>query len=48
MRELGLAAEPVKRRVRTTNSNHAFPRYPNLVADLEVTRPDQVWVAEIV
>jgi putative transposase len=47
MRELGLAAEPMKRRVRTTNSNHPFRRYPNLVADLAVTRPDQVWVADI-
>jgi putative transposase len=47
MRELGLAAKPAKRRVRTTNSNHAFPRYPNLVAALEVVRPDQVWVADI-
>lgn len=47
MRELGLAAEPVKRRVRTTNSDHPFPRYPNLVADLAVVRPDQVWVADI-
>lgn len=47
MRELGLVAEPVKRRVRTTNSDHPFPRYPNLVADLEVVRPDQVWVADI-
>jgi transposase InsO family protein len=47
MDELGLAAEPVKRRVRTTNSDHPFPRYPNLVADSEVLRPDQVWVADI-
>ena len=47
MRDLGLAAEPVKRRVRTTNSDHPFPRYPNLVADLTVSRPDQVWVADI-
>jgi len=47
MHELGLAAEPVSRRVRTTNSDHPFPRYPNLVADLAVSRPDQVWVADI-
>jgi len=47
MHELGLAAGPVKRRVRTTNSDHPFPRYPNLVAGLAVTRPDQVWVADI-
>jgi putative transposase len=47
MRELGLAAEPPPRRVRTTDSDHPFPRYPNLVADLAVTRPDHVWVADI-
>jgi putative transposase len=47
MRELGLAATPPPRRARTTDSNHPFPRYPNLVADLTVTRPDQVWVADI-
>jgi transposase InsO family protein len=47
MRELGLAAAPPRRRVRTTDSNHPFPRDPNLVADLSVTRPDQVRVADI-
>jgi putative transposase len=47
MHELGLhGALPVRRR-RTTNSDHAFPRYPNLVQTLEITRPDQVWVADI-
>jgi putative transposase len=47
MHELGLCAEAPARRVRTTNSDHPFPRYPNLVEDLEVNRPDQVWVADI-
>jgi transposase InsO family protein len=47
MRELGPAAGPPPRRVRTTDSDHPFPRYPNRVADLTVTRPDQVWVADI-
>ena len=47
MRELGFAAEPPPRRVRTTDSNHPFPRHPNLVADLAVTYPNQVWVADI-
>ena len=32
---------------RTTNSQHPFPRYPNLVQDLEIVRPDQVWVVDI-
>jgi putative transposase len=47
MDELGIHGTPPTRTKRTTNSNHAFPRYPNLVKDLEITRPDQVWVADI-
>jgi putative transposase len=47
MAELGLRGKAPVRRVRTTDSGHAFPRYPNLVADLEVVRPDHVWVADI-
>jgi len=47
MHELNLQGTPPSRKPRTTNSNHAFPRYPNLVKDLEITRPNQVWVADI-
>jgi putative transposase len=47
MDELGINGAPPKRTRHTTNSKHAFPRYPNLVQDLEITRPDQVWVADI-
>jgi len=36
-----------RKKRRTTNSQHAFPRYPNLVQDLEIVRPDQVWVVDI-
>lgn len=40
--------QPVKRQgYRTTNSKHPYPRYANLVENLLVTRPDQVWVADI-
>lgn len=39
---------PVKRRkCRTTNSAHPYPRYPNLVEGLEITRPEQIWVCDI-
>lgn len=39
---------PVKRKqYRTTNSEHPYPRYANLVENLLVIRPDQVWVADI-
>jgi transposase InsO family protein len=47
MDELGIHGTPPTRSKRTTNSRHAFPRYPNLVKDLEIRRPDQVWVADI-
>jgi putative transposase len=47
MGELGLAAKSPPRRVRTTDSDHGFPRHPNLVAGLAVERPEQVWVADI-
>jgi len=47
MDELGIHGMTPTRTKRTTNSKHAFPRYPNLVKDLEITRPNQVWVADI-
>lgn len=47
MDELHINGTPPQRTRRTTDSNHAFPRFPNLVKDLEITRPNQVWVADI-
>jgi len=47
MDELGIHGATPRRTTRTTNSNHAFPRYPNLVQTLQITRPNQVWVADI-
>ncbi len=39
---------PVRRKgYRTTNSQHDYPRYDNLVKDLAVTRPEQVWVSDV-
>jgi putative transposase len=39
---------PIKRRKkRTTDSEHPYPRFPNLVKDLEVVRPNQVWASDI-
>jgi len=47
MREMDLRVRLKKRTPRTTDSEHSFPRYPNLVRDLVVTHPDQVWVCDI-
>ena len=32
---------------RTTDSDHDHPVYPNLIKNIEVTRPNQVWVSDI-
>jgi len=47
MHELGIMGKASEKRPRTTDSGHAYPRYPNLVESLEVTHPNQVWVADI-
>ena len=47
MRETDLQAKTKGRRHKTTNSEHNFPRYPNLVQGLGIVRPDQVWVSDI-
>jgi len=39
---------PVKRaKCRTTNSQHPYPRYPNLGMDLSIDHPEQVWVCDL-
>jgi putative transposase len=47
MRELGIQGHTYAKKRRTTNSEHGFPRYPNLVEQLEIVRPEQVWVSDI-
>jgi putative transposase len=47
MQEMGLQGKIKRKTRRTTDSQHTFPRYPNLVHNLEVVRPDQVWVSDI-
>ena len=47
MHELGLVVKKKTKKRRTTNSQHPWPRYPNLVQDLDIVRPDQVWVSDI-
>ena len=47
MRLMHIQAQTRRRKRRTTNSEHGFPRYPNLVQDLEIVRPEQVWVCDV-
>jgi transposase InsO family protein len=47
MVELEITARRKQRKKRTTRSDHDYPRYPNLVLGLKVTRIDQLWVVDI-
>ena len=47
MRESDLLCRVRRKRVKTTNSRHRFPRYPNLIKGLSVTRLNQVWLSDI-
>jgi transposase InsO family protein len=47
MDELGLKRRPKPRICRTTNSQHGFGRYPNLVAERVAAVPDEIWVSDI-
>lgn len=47
MSDMGLVGKTYRKKRRTTNSDHPFPRFPNLVCDLEVIGPDEVWVSDI-
>jgi transposase InsO family protein len=47
MREESLLCHLARRFVPTTDSQHALRRYPNLLAETTLTRPDQAWVSDI-
>jgi putative transposase len=42
-----LLIKPRRSYIKTTNSKHWMKKYPNLVAGLPVTEPEQVWVSDI-
>jgi len=47
MAEMELTGEKPRKKTATTDSRHGFPRFPNLVVDLVIDRPDQAWVGDI-
>lgn len=47
LKKFKLQIRPRKKFVRTTNSNHGFKVYENLVKGLVVNRINQVWVSDI-
>jgi putative transposase len=47
LRDNDMLVRRKKASFKTTNSYHHFHKYNNLIKDLEITRPNQVWVSDI-
>jgi len=47
MRESELLCRVKHKGVKTTNSRHHFPRYPNLIKGTVITHLNQVWLSDI-
>lgn len=47
LREEGLLVSRKRKYTVTTNSKHWLRKYPNLIKDLYIERPEQLWVADI-
>ena len=47
LRANGMLVKPKKTSCKTTDSYHQFHTYNNLVKDMQVTAPNQVWVSDI-
>jgi putative transposase len=47
MRESDLLCRVRRRKVKTTDNRHRFPRYPNLVKGMVITNLNQVWLSDI-
>ena len=47
MRESDLLCRVKQKRVKTTDSKHRFPRYPNLIKEMVLSKINQAWLADI-
>ena len=47
MKEMGLLQKKRRRKCRTTNSEHEYWRYPNLVQGMTIKEIDEVWCTDI-
>jgi len=43
----GLLVRRCRRSVKTTDSHHWLKKYPNLIKDMIITSPEQLWVSDI-
>ena len=47
MRENDLICRVRRRKVRTTDSDHSYPVFPNLIKDVVIVSVNEVWVSDI-
>ena len=47
LKELGLLRKPRAQKVRTTNSEHGYARFENLIKDRQATHPDEIWASDL-
>jgi len=47
MQKMGIQGQIKRRKRYTTNSQHHYKRFPNLIKDLTIHRPDQIWASDI-
>lgn len=47
MQKEDLLVAAKRKSTNTTNSNHSYMRYPNLVKGIVIDHPDQVWVSDL-
>jgi putative transposase len=47
LRENKMLVEKKKKKPRTTNSRHCLPVFHNLIQDMKITAPNQVWCSDL-
>lgn len=47
LREFGLLIKPQRRYIQTTMSKHWMKKWPNLIREKVIEKPDEVWVSDI-
>lgn len=47
LKENNLLIQPQRRYIQTTMSKHWMRKWPNIIKNMPVTEPDQVWVSDI-
>jgi putative transposase len=47
LRKNGLLVKRRRKHIRTTDSDHAFKKYPNLIEEYVASGPEQIWASDI-